>query len=812
MGNEEALFLRRIADFWQEGEYKIAKTQIEEFIAEYPESPFSDALCAALGDLFLREKNFASALQYYSQVQSPEFQERVLNNRMQCLYEMQWYATLAEECEATLKTKDDLHVTYFLALALYHQCLNSGSEPDTLLKFAKKALPHFEMLAQSELFEETAQGFAHLCCMIKDYEKAAEIYLKLSDKNPDSQEEMLFQLALIQSEYNKEKAIQTFDKIVKLDRKKAQEALFNRLVLAFEMGHFGEVTSVDLTRLPVEKMSLAHLFLARSYLQMKKFPESVNELKKYFACDKKENEHTAYLTLLDAAYQSDDLSCFDEALLNFSKAYPEDVELAKAYFSKAQILKKKQNFSEAENILQELLVKFPACEQKAQILFEIAHLNYKMSNWSNCYQKAIAFVEEFPEHELSSFAWRYLLGASSEIAAKDDAHKELLLLHLESFLTKPLAYLEKNEWKLLLAKTYYELHRYEEALMSLEDLELPNAYLLAALCYRDGLGNKELFCQKGELALAEGATWLDTKEFHLALFNAYLELSQKEKGIEHLYQAFRMGAEIKKENLLWLAQNTYQSWEEEEKNFALAARSASILEAALKLENNPALCYQLATLYCALGKLESAIALLENSTQVNQETDLLLADLYAKKGIIDKACQLFDSIVKGSATLRNKTAAQAALRGAQLKLQMQAPDVAQIATQLKNLCLQKTFEAEPSYLEAALEYVTLLSHSDLNKKISLLNKTKSDFERTDDLLSKDYHAARTKFPKKDKMYQGYMQLIDAEILAAEAKLDSDHQKDLQAKSKSLLLQIINEQSATTLLDRANTLLANEFKE
>src|SRR5579872_3782878 len=90
-GDDEALFLRRIADFWQEGEYQIAKSQMEEFIVEYPESPFSDALCSALGDLFLREKNYSNALNYYAQVQSPEFVQRVFLNRMQCLYEMQWY-------------------------------------------------------------------------------------------------------------------------------------------------------------------------------------------------------------------------------------------------------------------------------------------------------------------------------------------------------------------------------------------------------------------------------------------------------------------------------------------------------------------------------------------------------------------------------------------------------------------------------------------------------------------------------------------------------------------------------------------------
>src|SRR5579872_2076941 len=94
--DEEALFLRRIADFWEEGEYQIAKSQMEEFIVEFPESSFSDALCAALGDLYLREKNFSTALNYYARIQTPEISTQVFLNRMHCLYEMQWYATLAD--------------------------------------------------------------------------------------------------------------------------------------------------------------------------------------------------------------------------------------------------------------------------------------------------------------------------------------------------------------------------------------------------------------------------------------------------------------------------------------------------------------------------------------------------------------------------------------------------------------------------------------------------------------------------------------------------------------------------------------------
>ena len=61
--SEEGLKVRRIADFWEEGEYQIAKDQMEEFLAEFPESSYAGTLCTALGDLFLREKNYPCLLQ-----------------------------------------------------------------------------------------------------------------------------------------------------------------------------------------------------------------------------------------------------------------------------------------------------------------------------------------------------------------------------------------------------------------------------------------------------------------------------------------------------------------------------------------------------------------------------------------------------------------------------------------------------------------------------------------------------------------------------------------------------------------------------
>jgi outer membrane protein assembly factor BamD (BamD/ComL family) len=856
--DEEALFLRRIADFWQEGEYSLAKTQIEEFLTEYPESIYSDALTAALGDLYLREKNFSAALQSYAQVKTEEFLSRVFLKRMQCLYEMQWYATLADECEAHLQQGPDLHATYFLAIALYHQCLNASKEPETLQKLAERAKPHFELLSKSELSEEVAQGFAHLCCILKEYEKASQIYQVLAEKHPENREEMLFQVALIQSEYDKAKAIETFEKIAKMGQKRAKEAAYNKLILSFDTGHFEDLAQRDLLKeIPKERASVARLFLGRSLIHLKKYKEAVTELKTALEEEQFSTEtlRAVLVSLMEAAYQSNDLASLDLAIEKLSASFPNDSEIPKGYFSRAQILKIRGESEKAEKQFEEILAQFPDSTQKPQILFELAHLDYKGERWEKCALRSRDFLSKFPQHELASFAWRYLVSSSAELASKNPSSPQLVA-DLEEFLKQPLSESEKGGWRLLLAKTYYELNQFDKAISLLEKEGSPNGKLLYALCLRDGQKDLKQFVLLAEEALAEKADLIREGSLHTALFNALIELKEEERAAQHLFAAFEAKEPIKSENLLWLANLYFNRLQNEETNFTLAEKTAALLqctllmiqESVLPASDSHEICDpsasinlpglsasttaspdpnfgrllgipqslnhsqckaalhpdRLAKVYTLLGRLDEAIALLESTPTLSEEGKLLLAESYAKKGGVEKALQMFDAIVASCSTVRTPLAASASLQGARLKLKK--GETEQVAIQLKNLVLQKNLANEPLHLEAALDYVELQAHSDLEKKLSLLKKTKSDFERKDDLLSKDYHEARTKWPAKDRIYQKYMQFLEAEILAVEAEIDPKHQKDLQAKSKDLLLQIINEPTALALRERAMTLL------
>lgn len=701
--DDEALFLRRIAEFWEEGEYKIAKNQMEEFIAAYPESPFFDQLCSALGDLFLREKNFSNAVNYYSQIRSEELIEKTFLNRMQCLYELQWHATLVENCEAYIqKHGEQLYPTYFLSLALYQQCLNGGKD----LKIAEKALPFFEKLQDTELSRETAPALAHLYCILKDYPKAAQIYSNISLDDPD----LLFQAALLQAEYDKSLAIETFGKIAAMGQSKAKEAAYNQMVLLYESGRYEDVAMP--ADIPEDRLPMARLFLGRSYLALKKYPEAIGELSPFLKDGApSETLHAALMNLLEAASQLNDLDTLDAALAKIKEFYPQDPQLPQALFSRALILKKNQRVEEAYQVLEPIA-------QIPQAALELIGMDFQSGNWELCRTRSLQLIQTNPNLEILSSAWRYFVATSAELRNQEQFIADLRALIEQPFLTAD----EKKEWEFLLAKTYFDLGQCKDV---------------------------ETFCQLGETALTEKNPLIPSEHIRLSLFNAYIERSLFEPAAEHLFEAFAAKAEIKTENLLWLADYYFENQPQ---------RAAILLENLPK--DGPIVC-KLARIYAKLGRPQDQVALLEKNTFQEREAELLLAEGYAKLGQWEKAEPLFDGIVEASSSMRSYVSASASLQSILRKIAKQE-DPEKLAVQLKDLVIQKTLANEPIHLEAALTYVNLLGTSP-EKRLQLLQRIKADFEKTDDLLSKDYHDARAKWPEKDQIYQQTMKRIDAEI-------------------------------------------------
>ncbi len=804
---EEALFLNRIADFWEEGEYQIAKKQIQEFLNIYPNSAYKDTLSSCLGDLFLREKNFSQALDYYAKITDTETSSRIFVHRLQCLYNMQWYSTLADECETYLQNRsanleDDFQITYYLAIALYQQCLNAENDLETLNAIAKRAAPYFEELFETAIKEEIAPAFAHLLCILKEFPKAAEIYLDLAT------DEMLFQAAFIQAEYDKELALQTFRKIASSDAEKSikEEAQYNGLILSFDLQKYEEISNAIeayLESIPVEKIPAAHLFFGRSFLALGKVEEACIHLKKYVAQEQLASPllYEALLSFIDASMQAEDLGMLDTAINKIDSLYANNGELLKGKFFKALLLEKKEKFAEARELLEELLIS-PLIE-KEEVLAQLIHIESGLQDYISCRNHSLAFLSEYATSNQTAIIESHLVAASLELSNQSIEGKEQLVLDLQHLLTTR----EDEKWQILLAKTFFALQEYEKAIPILEALNTSETDLILALCYRDGNQDLEKFAFFAERALQTNPKSFDEGSLHAALYNAYLDLAKTdvallEKAEEHLFAAFEAKTVIDIQNLLWLA-NRY------------IARESNLEAIALleSVEQTEKVKYPLAKLYCqtknfdkALPFLEELVAQSDLDWKEQSESFLLLGEIYAMQGNKEKAKHCFDQITCDKSLLKTYVGASASLQSARLEIQ----DVSEVLVQLKDLTLQKNILHEPIYLEAALDYIELQDKSQTSsaKKLALLEKTKRDFESQDDLLSQDYHLARTRFPAQNFIFASYMKFIEAEILIAKSDIeaDLDQQKELQAKAKDLLLKIVEEKAHPALVVRASQCL------
>jgi hypothetical protein len=842
----EELSLRRIADFWEEGEYQIAKQEMEHFLAHFPSSDYASTIYAALGDLMLREKSYEKALLYYTQIKDEKTSRQVFLNRMQALFHMGWYATLADECDSFLSQNKELpedsdlllHARYLLVTSIYQQCLNSSANPELLESLAHRAEPHFESLAKTNLSEDVSQAYAYMCTLLKNFKKAAQIYLDLSNQGGENQEKLLFQAALLQSKYDTKAALETFALLSKKGSPYAKEAAYNWLLLQFELGQFETLVSVKeetLLSIPEEKVPQAQLIFGKSFLALHQYKKAADELLSFLEKSKSEESiRPAILDLAEAAHQQRDVKLLDIALLRLRQLDPKDPYLLQMAHSKIHLLKKAQDFLSAKAELASLQSIGPLT---ARLELELIEIEFLTEQWESCHEKARLFLRSYPDDALSPHAWQFFIGASFKLDSKEMLLSDLTeALEKATFLT-PSARLD---WEFFLAKTHFELNQFSQAeqiLGKIEEAHTPfqnqaNADLLLAFCLRDSHGDLKGYCRLGEKALLGIATLIPPQEQRISLFNAYLALSTQEPqylsvAAEHLYEVFLQKASLQEQNLLWLAEILCVQAETlpEKKEPALRVLSEVLNNKPCETKTEK-LFLKLAKLYQSLGDVSQQIAILEKmklgyekeleqSWAYQNEALFLLGDANYKKGMLSRAEELFDQVANLSPGKRNFFSAQTTLQGALLKIRKKA--LLPAVTALKNLALQKRLENEPVHLEAALVYIDLVSGKakiprQWLKKKALLKKTKNAFETEDDLLSKDYHAAKTHFKEQAQIHSLYMQFFDAELLLTEAHLSTDvvQQKELQAKAKQILLQIASEHPPDALLRRVEDRMI-EFK-
>ena len=122
--DQQALFINRIADFWQEQDFAMAKNQILEFLQTYPESPYCHHFQAAIGDLYLNDEDYSNAISFYEKIQDKKTQEKIFPHKMQCYFALKNYTALLQEAKKALEEnflEDPSELHFFIATAFYYE-------------------------------------------------------------------------------------------------------------------------------------------------------------------------------------------------------------------------------------------------------------------------------------------------------------------------------------------------------------------------------------------------------------------------------------------------------------------------------------------------------------------------------------------------------------------------------------------------------------------------------------------------------------------------------------------------------------------
>lgn len=810
---EEAFLVRRIAEFWKDQDYFIVKAQIVDFLEKYPKSRVSDHLRGILGDLYLQEHAYEKALSVYNQIKSLPIIEKTILNKLQCLYELSSFEQMLQEGSCFLtKLPSELELRkeefHFLMAESYFRSATRIEEREKKLEYFNKAAPLYEGLLNSPFNDPVMFALAEIYHFKKENQKAASFFFQLAEKHPDKKEDLLFHAALAQSEFDRKAAIETFASIMKKEGAKAKDAALNRLILLFQEDLFQDVIDAYST-VDAEKEPAVMYMIGRSYFENKAYKDSSLWLQKYLSIAEASSLEfrNVLLMQLNSAQILKDKELYHETLSLLERLFPKDAELPQAIFIHALMLKDLGDFAQAEEAFAKLLQNYPHFNDLESLLLEYGLTTHTNKAWEKAYSTLSLFLKQYPASSYSSSAWKYLLSSGLHLLKQKEAGmpvsytKDLFYEDLKKALSQKelLTSNEQEEFLLLQGKLGYELNKYKESLASLsayiqaypENSNLPEAHLLAALCYQKLQTDPKLFCKHAEIALHASVETINPTALHLELYNAYISLKDAPAAANHLYQAFQLEeTAIPLENRLWLANYYYD----------MAATLPQFFETDGPLPTPET---QLA--------FDRAKALFENilvqSPSSGREWELLkLANLAGREGLFDKKIALLCKLIEQNGALQKEALIElaktyelaldranaydtfaftashfhseyAALHATRLKFKTlspsqkteENPEVVQILNDLKELQIRKSPASEPIHLESALEYARV--RSELAKPeekdssyLFFLNRIKENFNDTEDPTTLQYQKALKENPEKARLYALYMQFLENELL------------------------------------------------
>ncbi len=598
---EEALFVRRILEFWKDKEPKIVKAQITKFLHQYPQSEYTDSLLVILGDLYWNEQNYQEALYAYNRIASPLFRDKVFNNRLDCLYHLEKHYELTGEIDSKMEFQKQKPESPEQALWMYYFA-------EGLLQQGKKNLDaneaqanydlareYYELLEDSPHAVNAKLGLAEIYTLVDDPIQAANLYLDLADTFPDKREEMLWQAAQIQQKIDPEESLRLYSILMEMNGQKSADAAYNKLLLLFGERLFEQLIEeqTDIKQqLAKEKQPLFAFYLGHSYFHLGDHENTIALLEPFFKDSTQFPHHdTSFekdilLTLLTSYYHTNNLPQVEHLANRFENIFPSDPDLPKVLYFLATAYKNQGDLHQSLNTLEKTIRAFPKYEGADHLLFEKGIVLLRMKRWDDSRAIFKNFIQSYPDSSLVHIAYQYLPNVTLQMMDETGLNENLelrqqLLEEMQAALDYPEAIKteQRPRYLLKIAKTWYDLKEHQKAIDTLneyvenhpEDPQLFQAHLLMATCYHEGKQDLANFVRHAEQVLILNPHFSDQCKLRLNLFSTCLRLTQPEeeiqaetenpyfdKAAEHLYHVLGTDPEkIKFENQLWLANYYY---------------------------------------------------------------------------------------------------------------------------------------------------------------------------------------------------------------------------------------------------------------
>lgn len=830
--DNEARFVRRIIEFRQEKEETLFLHEVFSFLKKYPQSPLCSDLHALLGDHYVETKNFKEAEKYYEKITDDQGQSPIIINYLQALFHLKKYEKMQQLAQKHLQEippsnpKKHIRIRFLYAESIYRSLIEKNLDITQAKQTIQTAIDLYEDLLKTDLSIDAMRSLGHLYYFMHQYQQSSRIYQILAEKDEENREKYLFQTAMIEAKFDKEKAEKTFEKISHTGQKYKEKAAYNRMILLHECEKYAELilAKEQLEKvLTSDKHPLLYFFLGKAHLERDDLERSETFFRKFLASDSYKGEKKpAILALAQIGVKKEDLPLLEEMLAISS---PENVdEYSKVLFATAMVYKQKQMYEKSENLLQKTVSLTQNTGKNSYIYFEYAHtlfLNKKWKTSRNCFAK---FLRENPQGEKSPLAWKYFLHSSYNLSKDPQSHfsDKMLCEDLSQALCqKEFKNTEEGQsYQFLLAKTHYENSEYKKSLEILQPIlkkPLSNfvhaqSLVLYGFCLKNTEKSPEKYIVYFEKALQVAPNMEGRQKIHLALFNSYISMNKdkaqySDDAAKNLYLAFSLKEKIQKKNIFWLSHYYLKEKTDLKKAITLLQGITSENLFSLSFGEKEKHLVQLFHAYKQAKEENLAIALFDKleaeytkspkkAWKFKNYVYFELAKEYEKRKLTTKALNYYDKIYKNSISYREFMQAKACLQGCRLRMHLlhaqeivpENPEVISILQHLKDLSIYKTLENEPVHLEAALEYIDLACkmNPQVNKeqkRIQLLRSMLHSFTSCETIWDKEYHDKLAKDPKKNTIYQNYIDLIKNEIQMHEKKMP---QPEIRAKLQKLL--------------------------